>query len=42
VSNWSVVSNSMDYQKKTRAPSSSGQGREDGEAVITYRVRYSW
>jgi hypothetical protein len=42
-SNWRVVSNSMDYQKKdARTIEFPVKVAKDGETVITYRVRYSW
>ena len=42
-SNWRVLSNSMDYQKKdARTIEFPVKVAKDGEAVITYRVRYSW
>jgi len=42
-SNWRVVSNSTDYDKKdARTIEFPVKVAKDGEAVITYRVRYSW
>ena len=42
-SNWRVVSNSADYDKQdARTIEFPVKVAKDGEAVITYRVRYSW
>ena len=42
-SNWRVLSSSMDYDKKdARTIEFPVKVAKDGEAVITYRVRYSW
>ena len=42
-SNWRVLSSSADYDKKdARTIEFPVRVAKDGEAVITYRVRYSW
>ena len=42
-SNWRVLSSSMPYEKKdSRTIEFPVQVAKDGEAVVTYRVRYSW
>jgi hypothetical protein len=42
-SNWRVLSSSMDYQKKdARTIEFPVKVAKDGEAVVSYRVRYSW
>jgi hypothetical protein len=42
-SNWRVLSSSMSYEKKdARTIEFPVKIAKDGEAVVTYRVRYSW
>ena len=42
-SNWRMLANSTDYEKKdARTIEFPVTVPKDGEAVVTYRVRYSW